>query len=63
MTLLQTTLMRQKRLALHEEHREHRHTDVGDLVGSVGPAVRVGEGFATAAQSTEKGWQVVHPPI
>ena len=60
--LLQPPLMRQERWTLHEEHRERRHADVGDPVGPVAPAARVGKALATPAQGAEQGFQAVHPP-
>ena len=60
--LLQAPLMRQEGWALHEEHRERGHADVGDPIGRVAPAAWVGKGLATPGQGAEQGVQAVHPP-
>jgi hypothetical protein len=58
--LQQALLMGEKGRALHEEHRERRHADIADPIGSVAPAPRVGKALATPAQGAEQGFQAVH---
>ena len=47
--LLKLALMRQKRRALHEEHREGCHADVAHAIGRVHAAALVREGPGTLA--------------
>ncbi|MGA2291602.1 DUF2927 domain-containing protein, partial [Bradyrhizobium sp.] len=59
--LLQPQLMRQKRGALHEKHRERRHPDVAHRVGHVRSSALVRKCFQAPSQRTEEGLKGPHP--
>jgi hypothetical protein len=61
--LPQLTLMRQEGWALHKEHRERGHPDIGDRIDRVHPPALVGERLAALAQAAEKGLEVFHPLV
>jgi hypothetical protein len=50
MAFLEVPLMRQKRRALHEKHREGRHADVGHGIGRVRAETLVRKPVQTASQ-------------
>jgi hypothetical protein len=50
MAAFELPLMRQERWALHEKHREGRHSDVGHAIGRVGASALVRKPVQAAAQ-------------
>jgi hypothetical protein len=50
MPFLELPLMRQERRALHEKHRERRHSDVAHAVGCVHAATLVRKPVQAASQ-------------
>ena len=60
---LQVPLIRQERGALHEEHRERRHGDIGDRIGGVHAPALVGEPLEALAQAADEGIEALHPDV
>ncbi len=54
MTRLEVALMGQKRRALHEKHREGRHSDVTHAIGRVQAKTLVGKPVQAASQESEQ---------
>jgi hypothetical protein len=61
MPKLEPPLMRKKRRALHEKHRERRHPDVAHSIGRIDPATLVRKAIQASSQRTEEGFKGPHP--
>jgi hypothetical protein len=57
MPKLEPPLMRKKRRALHEKHRERRHPDVAHSIGRIDPATLVRKAIQASSQRTEEGFK------
>jgi hypothetical protein len=57
MPKLEPPLMRKKRRALHEKHRERRHPDVAHSIGRIDSATLVRKAIQASSQRTEEGFK------
>jgi len=62
MSFFKMTLMCQERRALHEKHRESRHSNIGHTIGQVRPVTFVRKRAATLTQRGEKALKGSHSP-
>jgi hypothetical protein len=56
-----SALIGQKGRALHEKHREHRKSEIGDLDIAATPLSRVGKSRTNALQGSKKRGRELHP--
>ena len=62
MVLLESPLMGQERRALHEKHRERRHSDVGHAIGRVHATPLVRKPVQAVSQRPKQGLEQTHEP-
>src|SRR6516164_2952891 len=61
MVVFKPPLKIEKRRALHEKRRERCHPEIGDPIGRVRSATRVGKSFQASAQRTQEAPKYRHP--